>query len=311
MWTRFALIVAVTACGGSSRSVPPAPPPVRPPPEPVAATPDAAVEHEHDGADDDDHAHDHDAGEVECEDGIRDPASFPPVLAANAPERAWDIAIRAHVLADDCEHQWSLELKRCLHDGTAAACATHLPADLSERLALIDKLAAAIADARKQPASLGCKQMVAAHYGDVRWNGRLDGFTARVRTQMIADSRKLMLAACTTEKWDEATRACFALGGGDVCVINSDPPIRRMWGYPADGSVRTVGVPACDTYAALVGKFAICEKMPLHARESLGRTTSALMANIAAKPSTQRAKHGPSCEASLGAIESALRRAGC
>lgn len=300
----LALAFTLGACGG--KQTPSPPPPLPPAPStdagtpPADAEPDAAVV-----ADDEDDA----PTELACEDVIRDLAAYPPALAADAPERDWNLAIRAHVIEEDCEHLWSVEHKQCVATRGAAACIAQLPGELGERLAKLGELGTKIFAARAKPATIGCKQVVAAHYGAVRWQGKLDGFDTKTRNQMIADSRTLMQKACTAEAWTDSTRACLVLGGADLCFFGT--LIRRMWGYPADGSVRLLGVRDCDEYDSAVTKLASCSKLDAYTRESLMRMAAALKANIAAAPKAERARRGQSCRAALAPIADLAADAGC
>lgn len=309
--TRRWLPLALVACGGS-RTPSPGPPAPLPTDAAVADAapvdaPEVAVDddvHDHGAGDD----HDHDT-ELACEDVIRDLAAYPPALAADAPERDWNLAIRAHVLGEDCELVWSVDHKQCLRTKSVEACAPTLPNEIVERLTMLNRLGEQIGAARKKPATISCKHVVEGHYGVARWQGRLDGFPAKARNQMIADSRSLMQKACTAEAWSPSTRACLSLGGADLCFFNTT--IRRRWGYPADGSVRTLGIPQCDAYDAAVTKLAGCAQIPPHARDSLKRINEALKASIAAASSAERIKRGQSCQAGLDAIENILRTHGC
>lgn len=299
----LALGATLGACGSKQPAALP-PLPALPADAAVAvdAEPDAAPV-----ADEDED--DREPTELACEDVIRDLAAYPPLLGDDAPERDWNLAVRAHVIEEDCEHLWSFEHKQCVVARGPVACIAQLPGDLGPRLAKLGELGTKITDARAKPGTIGCKQVVANHYGAVRWQGRLDGFDTKARNQMIADSRKIMQRACTTDSWSDTVRACLVLGGADLCFFASD--IRRMWGYPADGSVRLLGVPDCDDYDAAVNKLASCTKLDTYTRESLLRMAAALKANIAAAPKAERAKRGISCRAALAPIAGLATDAGC
>jgi len=306
MWRSLALTLLVGACG--SKQSPSRPPPHVPPPLDAGAdSPARAIQDElpPDDVPADDDPPDE---ELACEDIIRDLATFPPALPDDTPERDWNLAIRAHVIEEDCEHGWTFEHKQCFATRGVSACAPQLT-DLTERLAKLGELGAKIAAARAKPAAIGCKQVVAAHYGPPRWQGRLEGFSPKARNQMIADSRSLMQKACTAESWKDSTRACLVLGGGDLCFFATR--IRRMWGYPADGSVRTLGIPDCDEYDAAVTKLAGCKNVEAYTRESLLRIAAALKANIAAAPPAERAKRAQSCRAALAPITDIVASSGC
>jgi hypothetical protein len=304
------LSLAMLACGSSKQPTAEPAPVMRDAALTDAPAPDVALSDDDDPAPPDfvdSHAHDDD--ELACEDIVRDLATYPPPLADDAPERAWQLEIRAHVLTDDCEHMWSEENRECLATRTPAACAAQLPADIVTRLTKLGELARKIADARKKPATIGCKQAVAAHYADVRWKNRLEGYAAKARKQMIADSRKLMLAACTADQWSDSARACLVLGGGDLCFFRS--PIRRVWGYPADGSVRMTGVVECDDYGAAVERLSKCPNMTHDVHESLVRTSDALKAQIAGLPAAERSRRASGCRAALKPISDMIATFGC
>lgn len=306
---RHALVVALgalVACGGPKAPAEPMPLPPSPPIDASVDAPEVAVDddvHDHGGdLDEDEHA-------VECHDVVRDIAKFPPVLGDDAPEREWSLAIRAHILDEDCEHDWSYDDRVCLEEKGPVACTPQLPNDMGTRLAQLAELAQKIADARKKPATIGCKQVVASHYAPIRWQGRLEGFAPKVRNQMIADSRALMQKACTADKWSASTRACLVLGGADLCFFTTD--IRRMWGYPADGSVRTLGIAQCDEYSELVAKLASCSKIDPVVRDALVRVGAALKAQIAGAPPADRAAKASGCAAAMGTIQNVMLDAGC
>ena len=305
-------LLAVVACGGSKQPTAAPAPVVRDAGAADASAPDVAMA-EHlrppEALDDDDHGDDHDHGDLACDDIVRDIATYPPALADDAPERAWQLEIRTHVLTDDCEHVWTVENRECIAARGAAACTAQLPADLPNRLTKLSELAGKIVEARKKPATIGCKQVVAAHYADIRWKNRLEGYTAKARQQMIADSRKLMLKACTTDQWSDSARACLVLGGADLCFFRT--PIRRMWGYPADGSVKATGVAECDDYDAAVSRLAKCSAMNQDVRDSMMRTSAALRAQIAGLPPDERARRGPGCRAALKPISDMIATFGC
>ncbi len=305
MSTRLILALAtLTACGSKQ---PASPMPTLPtmPVDAAVAVVDAAPDAGESFADD---VHlEGGPTELACEDVIRDLAAYPPALVDDAPERDWNLAIRAHVIEEDCEHGWSFEDKQCVVARGPAACT--LPGQLVERLTKLGELGEKTTAARAKPSTIGCKQVVANHYGAVRWQGKLDGFDTKTRNQMIADSRTLMQKACTAETWTASTRACLVLGGADLCFFGTN--IRRMWGYPADGSVRLLGIPDCDQYDAAVTKLATCIKLDPSTRESLLRMAAALKANIAAVPQVERARRGQSCRAALAPIADLATDAGC
>lgn len=305
---RALLLVVIAACGSASPPAAAPPVAVRPPPDTGV---DAAVAGEdiEDVADVADAADPSDeAAEIDCHDLPAD--AFPPALGADAPERAWSSTIRSHVLVDDCEHDWEPELRQCLAVATPDACEDQFPSDLKQRLRAIGQLAAAIASARSKPATIGCKQAVAGHYGDHRWKDKLGGFEAPARKQMIADSRRLMLEACQRERWDDLTRACLTLGGSEVCLLTGGAGEPR-WSYPADGSVKKLGIAECDRYGDAVAKLAACSKVTEETRTALVSGAATLRAKLASLPPRERALRAQGCRAAHATVSDIALDAGC
>lgn len=253
-----------------------------------------------------------------CHDAIRDPEWFPPVLGDTAPERAWALGQRYQVILHECQHGWSEDHLECLRDaadasGVAACTRDHLAAseadELVAKLTAIDKLAAKIAAARQSPASLDCKRVVAAHYGDAKWKDKLDGFRPAERKKMIAASRARMLEACTKDSWDEVLRACIIADGEQTCFEAFRMSL--VWGYPAAGTVSTLGIADCDAYGAAVASLMKCDKLPQESRDSMQQGFDAMKAHVASQPAKERAKLASGCRAGLDAVQQIASSVGC
>lgn len=204
---------------------------------------------------------------VPCADALHAPDLIDPPLDDAHPEHAWAAAQRLRVLTASCElDPWTEDVKTCLRDATTAAStqACALDARVHQQLLDIQPLATAIATLRKKPKQLDCKQVVAHHYGDARWAGKLADQTPAQRKKTIADSRAMMLQVCSMAPWDEAMRACVIADGGDTCFGNT-----LHWGYPAGVAASGTTVPDCDAYAAAVMKLMLCTRMPAPARDVL------------------------------------------
>lgn len=255
---------------------------------------------------------------VECSDVLNDVSNYPPVLDAKAAERVWQVKVRKAWLDEACEHDWTDEVKSCINGAMnervaiEACIEEHQGADkrdeLVRQLADFGELAKKMETAKKKPASIGCKQVVAAHFADAKWKGKLDGYKAAERKKMIAESRTVMTRACAADSWDATIRACLVSGGSDVCFDDAN---KRKWGYPATGSVTNVGIPECDAYSAKVLAFASCNAVPQLARESIVRSQQQMLAEIARMPQSDRAKMGTTCQAAVESIETSLTNAGC
>jgi hypothetical protein len=262
-----------------------------------------------------DHDSDHVPYIVACADVIGDPARYGPALGENAPERAWTLKVREAELLEHCDHDWDEDVKNCVEAapdaGSITTCLSGLdqPDELTKRFAELERVAGKMAASRKKPATIGCKQVVAAHYGDKEWKTKLDGFKAKLRKQMIVDSRKTMTAACTAENWDETLRACIVAGGGETCFKSF--ALGMKWGYPAAGVVVSVGVAECDAYGAAVAKIAACDKLPQQSRDALRDSYQQMQAQVASLPAAERASVATSCKAGLDAIEQIVTTIGC
>jgi hypothetical protein len=254
---------------------------------------------------------------ISCSQAILDATVFPPALGASSDEALWQVDQRTHLLEETCEHEFTDELKTCLvvaggNSAEIEACQKEFQRPdqydvLAKRLAHIGDVATAIVAVKKKPASFSCAKVLALYYGDAAWKQKLDGFKPAERKRMIDDSRKLMKTACAS--WPEITRACVIAGGDAELCFDEDN--RARWGYPAIGSVQSVGIKECDDYSAAVQRFASCKMLSDAARTTITRSQQQLLAEIARQSATDRAKMATSCEAGMEAVTSALADSGC
>jgi len=305
------LAIALVACGSPQQQKPPAPRPALPADGVDAAVAVADADIEGEETIHEDPPPNEDDGDIEyaCEDVIRDLAQYPPALADDAPERDWNLAIRGHVLEDDCEHVWTWEDKHCLVKQSPAVCGPKLPNEIVDRLTKLNELGTKIGELRAAPKAITCAKVVAAHYAPIRWQGRLEGFSQKQKNQMISGSRKIMQKTCTADKWGANTRACLVLGGADLCFFDTN--IQHDWGYPANGSVGALGIPECDAYDGVMTKLMSCSKVPAHARDTLRKIHDELKANIASAPLADRLKRAPGCGVAITTVENILQTYGC
>ncbi|NVB76861.1 MAG: hypothetical protein HOV81_00565 [Kofleriaceae bacterium] len=266
---------------------------------------------------------DEDAGDpappLECDQVISTVWWYPPELTETSPERRWDLDVRRRTLVEACEHDgWSDELKRCLQTATdenrpGKACLDDVDAasldDIKKKITAIDELAAAIEKVKKKPASIGCKQVVAAHYADAKWKDKLDGFKQSERKRMIAESRAKMTKACTDTAWSETLRGCIVAGGGETCFVAASMGL--TWSYPAAGVTAALGIPECDDYVAQMAKVIACDKLPQSSRDALKQSSDELFAQVLGRPKGERASFASSCKAGAEAIVQALSSLGC
>ena len=268
---------------------------------------------------DDEHAHsDGDVPHVDCEVLPVWVGRYPPVRGPKDPEAEWDAKVRADAILEACEHDgWDHKVRTCLASAGAddskaiATCLEALDAsdrdELTKKLTEIDALAGAIAKAKTKPATIGCKKVVAAHYGDAKWKTKLDGFAPADRKRMIAESRAKMQTACTS--WDDTLRACIVAGGNETCFQSY--AMGLAWGYPAAGVKVALGLPECDDYAATIAKVVACDKLPQASRDALQQSSEELFSQVIARPQKERASFASTCKAGADAIAQALTAAGC
>ncbi|HUJ59004.1 MAG TPA: hypothetical protein VLX92_10940 [Kofleriaceae bacterium] len=154
--------------------------------------------------------------------------------------RAVAAQLRADAIALECTREtWPAVVRQCVHGAADAAaqvaCLDQL--DRTPRVVALTKLADANAiaaralDLRGKPAAITCSAVVAAHYGDARWTGKLAAASAAAREHAIAASRRLMRDACTTEHWSDTLRACLVADAGAACFAALGGQWR--WDYPA------------------------------------------------------------------------------
>jgi hypothetical protein len=304
---RALLVVVVLACRGTPEPAPGATATQEPaPPVALAANGDAAADE--DGR----------PPEIVCEDAIGDPARYPPVLSPDAPERAWLVRVRQRLLVHECGHGWSAELKGCLAgaqtSGDVARCldeqlATDERTELTDELIALEQLAARMVAAHEHPASLDCQRVVATHYGDARWEGKLASYSAAQRKKLIADSRARMTKACTDETWSSTLRACIVAGGEHTCFESFGMAL--SWGYPAAGVVDTTGIAECDAYGKTIERIVACDALPAATRDALRAMYAKTKAAMAGATTADRAKLATSCEAGRATIEQLAISSGC
>lgn len=254
--------------------------------------------------------------DIPCDVVVGDGTAFPPAIDDQAPEREWTLSARRHLLLDACGDGWDAVTRACIAragNTSVAACLDQIEAserdELLATLASISELATKIVAVRKKPASIGCKQVVAAHYGDAKWKGKLASFKAADRKKMIAASRARMAKACVDDAWSEMLRACIVAGGEETCFQAEQMGL--SWGYPAAGTVTTLGIPECDAYGATLQSLSSCSKVPEEARKALVKSFDEMRAHMAKLSAEERKRVATSCKAGIAAVKSIAQSAGC
>lgn len=258
---------------------------------------------------------------IDCTDAIQDVTGFSPAVTLAGDARDYVLELRREALLALCE-DWPYESRACFRDlanegraGSAAAvdaCRAGLEAgyarDVTDKLAELDKLGAKVAALKKNAASHDCRKVVAAHYADAAWKGKIDAVKGAARAKAIAESRQRMTKACTDDKWAPNMRACIVAGGGDTC-FTAVPA--SMWSFPAVGVLVSSGIPECDAYAATMKAVEACTALPQSQRDAIKRTWSYLNVSWASTPPERRAATATSCKSVDESMRRSAANAGC
>jgi hypothetical protein len=252
--------------------------------------------------------------EVACDEVLATTDRWFPLSAAKGPDVELAKAMRTSALNGLCDGDgWDQEVLECIQvandsgrtDPTTCVIDATQRAHVTAKLADIDALVAKLDGARKKKPD--CKKAVTAHYADATWKGKLDYIKGKDRTKMITDSRTTMTKACTSEKWDDTTRACLVVGGGNDCFV----PATKRWGFPAQGVIVATGIPECDAWGAEVGKLLACDKLPQASRDAVQQAyeqANQMWANVA---QDQRAAMADACKSVTDAVKQLRTSTGC
>lgn len=279
------------------------------------AYPDEMLEEVYDGSDDIMDSY------IDCGDAIQDVTGFSPAVALTGDARDFILELRKEALLALCE-DWSFDARACFRDlasegraGNAAAvdaCRAGLETtqgqEVTDKLAELDKLGAKVAALKKNAASHDCRKVVAAHYADAAWKGKIDAVKGAQRAKAIAESRQRMTKACTDDKWPPNMRACIVAGGGDACFTTVSS---SAWSFPAIGVFVPSGIPECDAYATTMKAVEACTALPQSQRDAIKRTWSYLNVSWASTPLERRASTATSCKSVDEAMRRAVTNAGC
>ncbi|HWO21988.1 MAG TPA: hypothetical protein VNO30_24670 [Kofleriaceae bacterium] len=260
---------------------------------------------------------------VDCGDALPSAAGFAPAVTLTGADRDYLLELRKDALVALCE-DWDTSKRSCFRDvvimgavgNTSAIDACRAQLDPPEAKAVVDKLAeldkigAKVAAVKRNAASYDCRQVVAAHYADAQWKGKLDAVKGAERAKVIAESRARMTKACTDDKWAPNLRACIVAGGADACfataAVSASP-----WGFPAVGVFVKIGIPECDAYAQTMKAVDACGAIPQAQRDALKRSWSYLSATWASVTPDRRAATAQSCKQVDDAIRRTVTSAGC
>jgi hypothetical protein len=261
-------------------------------------------------------------GAPECDELALEAAQWvklPDTIAGD--DRKLALASVRQVLDGSCRVTWSENARRCVGSATAAprtcfdgpddvAIGRALDAQLAPRTEVFTR-AAAIAPTDKK---IACAKVVAAHYGDAQWKGRLADLKSADRKKAIKASSKALAAACKNEGWSAFVRACVVTAKtADERGFCIDP---TRWGYPAGAATATSSgsVPECDAYVAVMEKYITCDKIPQASRDAARQGLDAMKSawvNPGAIPADARKAMADACKQGSDAMRQAGIALGC
>ena len=251
-----------------------------------------------------------------CRDGLGDAAAYAPAVTATGDDKELALALRVPAIKAACDAgQWQQDALKCLQDSPPETCRAKLEAPaqkaLADKLAESDKLLAKVVAQKKKPAATyDCKKVVAAHYSDAAWKGKLADRKPKDRTKLIADSRAAMTKACTDDTWSVNERACIVAGGGDTCFAAVNQSALR-WGFPALTVEGKTGIAECDLLLAHIDQIAHCDKAPQSIRDAYKQAAEQMVAMWTQLPPDQRAQAPAQCKQADDAIRQSATSIGC
>nr|MDQ3368493.1 hypothetical protein [Myxococcota bacterium] len=256
---------------------------------------------------------------VDCARGVGDVTTYAPPLTLTGDDQELATALRRAAITVLCDG-WATDVRRCFQDGEPpATCRGQLAPDqeqaLAGKLADVAGLTARAAALRKRPAKLTCKHVVAIHYGDGAWQGKLGAIHGVERRKLIAASRAMLAKACTGDAWSSKLRACLVAGGGEPCFAAASPgpdaALARAWGYPASGVLVKTGIPACDSYGDALRALAQCPRVPRAAAQQFLDSYQQTAAAFLSTPVAERPAQAATCKAADAAIRQVAQGLGC
>ena len=246
---------------------------------------------------------------VECRHGIGDVLQYAPAVSATGTQRELAVSLRRYHLLELCE-DWDQDVRQCFNEGKApTVCRVLLEADeeraVVDTLVDIDAVLARVA-ARKGPPT--CDRVVKTHYANARWKGVLAKLKPAVRARVIAESRKRMRAACSSEAWSETVRACIVADAGEACFHASGI---ATWGFPPSAVAIKTGITECDAYGDALRALVKCKSIPRKAAQSMLDSFQREAAVYANMSGPQRMAAASSCRHSDATIRQSAKSLGC
>ena len=246
-----------------------------------------------------------------CFDALHAIELFDPPITDASPERDWEKIVRQRVLVASCSNDaWPAEAMACLRDASSdtatSNCVAMLPPKVHQRLLAVRDLAKSIEALRKTPTKLECKKVAEHHYSDARTKKAVEKMKPADRKTLVAGIRKTLTNACTSETWDESTRACMIADGGEETCFGT-----VRFGEVTTGTFQMFSIPACAQYAEVVMRFQKCNGAPKETRKAMLDAMQEIDRTSTHAPADQQAALIPACQAAANAVQQVISAYGC
>jgi hypothetical protein len=257
-----------------------------------------------------------------------------PDKIARDRDRELAYASVSTTLRASCDAGWSDHVRTCVGtaigsprsclDGDQGGVSVADRAALDRSLDQHRKLFTRAAAFKPKDKKIRCDKVVAAHYGDKHWAGKLGGTRKAVRKKRIKASAKALAKACTAERWSPFVRGCVVAAGSleqrSWCIDTVS-----RWTYPvtpvrpatpaASTQVTsgTTGIPACDAYLAGVERYLACDKIPAEAKDATREGAEAMKSawRTTSMPDDARKAVAEACTTALDGLRTAASTIGC
>ncbi|HTL33727.1 MAG TPA: hypothetical protein VL326_11415 [Kofleriaceae bacterium] len=246
-----------------------------------------------------------------CFDALHAIELFDPTITDASPERDWELTTRQRVLSGLCSTDgWSDEQMACLRDASTEAatgtCVATLDPKVHARLVALHDLAKTIETLRKTPAKIECPKVAEHHYSDAKAQRDLKKLKPADRKTLLAGIRKSMSDACTSDAWDEPTRACMIADGGEETCIGT-----VHWAaVQPSGQMYTI--PACADYAKAVSDFQLCDAAPRDTRTAMYQALQQMdQSTVAQASASQKTALETACVSAANMVRSVTASYGC
>jgi hypothetical protein len=126
------------------------------------------------------------------------------------------------------------------------------------------------------------------------------------RKTILAGIRRTLSDACTSEAWDESTRACMMADGGEETCFGT-----VRFGAVTSGTFQMFSIPTCAQYAEVVMRFQKCNGAPKDTREAMLKALEEIDKTSTHASPDQQAALATACQAAANAVQQVFSAYGC